>query len=168
MASKKIQKTNAMRILDRNKIPYEAEDYDYDEEDLSGVHAAEVTGIPAEEMFKTLVTRSQGSSKGTREDEYFVFVIPVAETLDLKKGAKTAGRKKIEMIHVKEIENITGYIRGGCSPVGMKKAFPTFLDESAATHEKIYVSAGKRGVQIRVRPEDILAVTGGSLADLTE
>ena len=112
-------------------------------------------------MFKTLVTRGDGNA-------FFVFVIPVAESLDMKKAAKVSGNKKIEMIHVKEILDITGYIRGGCSPIGMKKPFPTFIDETAQLYEKIYFSAGKRGVQIILDPSELASVTGGIFADLTE
>ncbi len=155
-----VKKTNAMRILDQNGIGYEFMEYEYDESDLSGEHVAEYLGLPAEEIFKTLVTRSQ-------DNELFVFVIPVSSTLDLKKAAAAAGKKKIEMIHVKEIESLTGYIRGGCSPVGMKKLYPTFLEETAQLYDRIYVSAGRRGLQIRLAPEDILQVTGASYADLT-
>lgn len=154
------RKTNAMRILDQNGIEYESMEYAYDESDLSGEHVAEYLGLPAEEIFKTLVTRSQ-------DNEIFVFVIPVSSTLDLKKAASAAKKKKIEMIHVKEIEGLTGYIRGGCSPVGMKKQYPTFLEETAQLYDRIYVSAGRRGLQIHLSPEDILRVSGAAYADLT-
>lgn len=161
MAKEKIQKTNAMRLLDSAGLDYEMASYDYDESDLSGVHAAAELGVSPEIVFKTLVTRGDGNA-------FFVFVIPVAESLDLKKAAKASGNKKIEMIHVKEILDITGYIRGGCSPIGMKKPFPTYIDETAQLYEKIYFSAGKRGVQIILGPEELASVTGGIFTDLTE
>lgn len=161
MAKEKIQKTNAMRLLDSAGLDYEMASYDYDESDLSGVHAAAELGVAPEIVFKTLVTRGDSNA-------FFVFVIPVAESLDLKKAAKASGNKKIEMIHVKEILDITGYIRGGCSPIGMKKTFPTYIDETAQLYEKIYFSAGKRGVQIILDPEELAFVTGGIFTDLTE
>ena len=161
MAKEKIQKTNAMRLLDSAGLKYEMASYDYDESDLSGVHAAAELGVSPEIVFKTLVTRGDGNA-------FFVFVIPVAESLDLKKAAKVSGNKRIEMIHVKEILDITGYIRGGCSPIGMKKEYPTYIDETAQLYEKIYFSAGKRGVQIILDPEELAGVTGGIFADLTE
>ena len=161
MAKEKIQKTNAMRLLDSAGLDYEMASYDYDESDLSGVHAAAELGVAPEIVFKTLVTRGDSNA-------FFVFVIPVAESLDLKKAAKASGNKKIEMIHVKEILDITGYIRGGCSPIGMKKTFPTYIDETAQLYEKIYFSAGKRGVQIILDPEELASVTGGIFTDLTE
>ena len=161
MAKEKIQKTNAMRLLDSAGLDYEMASYDYDESDLSGVHAAAELGVAPEIVSKTLVTRGDSNA-------FFVFVIPVAESLDLKKAAKASGNKKIEMIHVKEILDITGYIRGGCSPIGMKKTFPTYIDETAQLYEKIYFSAGKRGVQIILDPEELAFVTGGIFTDLTE
>lgn len=160
MASKgKIQKTNAMRLLDSAGISYETSSYSYDESDLSGVHAAAELGVSPEIVFKTLVTRSE-------KNEFYVFVIPVAESLDLKKAAKVSGNKSIEMIHVKEIEGLTGYIRGGCSPIGMKKAFPTYIDETASLYEKIYFSAGKRGVQIVLEPDKLIEAANAEYADL--
>ena len=161
MAKEKIQKTNAMRLLDSAGLKYEMASYDYDGSDLSGVHAAAELGVSPEIVFKTLVTRGDGNA-------FFVFVIPVAESLDLKKAAKVSGNKRIEMIHVKEILDITGYIRGGCSPIGMKKEYPTYIDETAQLYEKIYFSAGKRGVQIILDPEELAGVTGGIFVDLTE
>ena len=161
MAKEKIQKTNAMRLLDSAGISYSMASYDYDESDLSGVHAAQELGVPDEIVFNTLVTRGDGNA-------IFVFVIPVAESLDLKKAAKASGNKSIEMIHVKEILDITGYIRGGCSPIGMKKSYPTFIDETAILSEKIYFSAGKRGVQIILDPEVLAEVSNAEFADLTK
>jgi len=161
MSKEKVQKTNAMRMLDAADIDYEMASYEYDESDLSGVHAASELGVSPEIVFKTLVTRGDAGA-------FFVFVIPVAESLDLKKAARVSGNKRIEMIHVREILDITGYIRGGCSPIGMKKQFPTYIDETATLYEKIYFSAGKRGVQIILDPEKLVSVTGGVFADITE
>ena len=130
-------KTNAMRILDKNKIPYELISYECDEF-IDGLHTAEKTGAPVEQSFKTLV--AQGKSKA-----YYVFVVPIAEEVDLKLAAKTVGEKSIEMIHVKDINAITGYVRGGCTPIGMKKLFPTYIQESAKDYDQIYVSGGRIG-----------------------
>lgn len=153
-------KTNAMRMLDKAKIEYEVLSYEYDENDLSGVHAAEVLNLAPEQVFKTLVTR--GNKGG-----FFVFCIPVGAELDLKKAAKCAGVKSIEMIHVKELQGLTGYIRGGCSPVGMKKLFPTFLDSSAQNFDEIYVSAGMRGVQMKLASTRLVGFVGGKFAEVT-
>lgn len=161
MSKDKIQKTNAMRLLDAAGIGYEMASYEYDESDLSGVHAASELGVPPETVFKTLITRAPGN-------DIYVFVIPVSESLDLKKAAKSAGVKSIEMIHVREILDISGYIRGGCSPIGMKKAFPTFVDETACLYDRIYFSAGRRGVQIILEPDKLLEIVGAKYADLTE
>ena len=161
MAKEKVQKTNAMRLLDSAGFEYEMASYEYDESDLSGVHAAEELGVEPDVVFKTLVTRGDGGS-------LFVFVIPVAESLDLKKAAKVSGNKSIEMIHVKEIMDLTGYLRGGCSPIGMKKLYPTFIDETAVLFEKIYFSAGKRGVQIILEPDKLAEITEAEFADITK
>ena len=161
MAKEKVQKTNAMRLLDSAGIYYSMASYDYDESDLSGVHAAQELGVSEDIVFKTLVTRGDGNA-------FFVFVIPVAESLDLKKAAKASGNKSIEMIHVKEILDITGYIRGGCSPIGMKKSYPTYIDETAVLFDEIYFSAGKRGVQIILNPETLAEVSNAEFADLTK
>lgn len=161
MAKEKIQKTNAMRLLDSAGISYSMASYEYDESDLSGVHAAKELGVSEDVVFKTLVTRGDGNA-------IFVFVIPVAESLDLKKAAKASGNKSIEMIHVKEILDITGYIRGGCSPIGMKKAYPTFIDETATICDRIYFSAGKRGVQIILEPDILAEVSGAEFCDLVK
>ena len=154
------EKTNAMRMLDAAKIPYDTASYEVDESDLSGVHAAAVLGLDPAEMFKTLVAK--GDKRG-----YLVFVIPVAEELDLKKCARVAGDKRVELIAVKELLPLTGYLRGGCSPVGMKKKFPTYIDETASLSEKIYVSAGQRGRQLHLSPEDLRAFLDAEYADLT-
>ena len=161
MAKEKISKTNAMRILDAAGFQYDMASYDYDESDLSGIHAAEELGVSPDIVFKTLVTRGDAN-------ELFVFVIPVAESLDLKKAAKVSGNKRIEMIHVKEILDLTGYIRGGCSPIGMKKMYPTFIDETAVLFDEIYFSAGKRGVQIVLDPEKLAEICNAEFADLTK
>lgn len=158
---KQISKTNAMRILDQNNISYSTGEYEYDESDLSGNHAAEVLGISEDEIFKTLVTRGQ-------DNQLFVFVIPVSGELDLKKAATAAGQKRVEMIHMKELVGLTGYMRGGCSPIGMKKQFPTFVDETAVLFDRIYISAGKRGEQIVLSADDLIDVVNGSYADLTK
>lgn len=153
--------TNAMRLLRQAKIPFETSEYEVDESDLSGVHAAQMLGIDPDCMFKTLVAR--GEKKGLH-----VFCIPVAEELDLKKCAQAAGEKKIEMIHVKELLPLTGYVRGGCSPVGMKKKYPATMDETAVLFDKIYVSAGMRGVQLIVDPQRLAEYIGADFADLTK
>ena len=153
--------TNAMRMLMKANIPFETSEYAVDESDLSGVHAAHELGVDPDCMFKTLVAR--GDKKGVS-----VFCIPVAEELDLKKCAAVTGDKKIEMIHVKELLGLTGYIRGGCSPIGMKKKYPTWIDETAVLCDKIYVSAGARGQQIILAPDDLAACVEAEYADLTK
>ena len=150
-----------MRQLDSAGIEYEMAEYDVDEEDLSAVHAAQELGVSEDEIFKTLVTRGDNGALN-------VFVIPSAANLDLKKAASVSGNKRIEMIHVKEIFDLTGYIRGGCSPIGMKKQYPTFIDETAVLFEKIYFSAGKRGVQIILAPDILAEFVGAEFADLTK
>lgn len=152
-------KTNAMRLLTTAKIPFETVEYQVDEDDLSGVHTAEMLGTDPDCMFKTLVCRDD---KGG----YFVFCIPVAYELDLKKCAAAAGVKRVEMIHVKELLPLTGYIRGGCSPIGMKKKFPTLIDETATLYERIYVSAGQRGCQLYLSPTDLAGYVDAQFADL--
>ena len=162
MAKKqKIDKTNAMRQLDAAGIAYEMGEYKVDESDLSGVHAAEALGVSEDEVFKTLVTRGDGGL-------LCVFVIPSGASLDLKKAAAASGNKRIEMIHVKELFDLTGYIRGGCSPIGMKKQYPTYIDETAVLFDRIYFSAGKRGVQIILSPETLAEFIGAGFADLTK
>jgi len=153
-------KTNVMRLLEAAGIEYEAAQYEYDENDLSGVKAAHALGIPEEQSFKTLVTK--GDKTGP-----VVFCIPVAEELDLKKAAQVSKNKKIEMLHVKDLLGLTGYIRGGCSPIGMKKKFPTFIDETAILFDKIAVSAGQRGCQIIVSSEKLIEYVNAETADVT-
>ena len=153
-------KTNVTRLLTAAGVPFETAEYEFDEKDLSGLHAAKATGMPAEQVFKTLVTRGGGKN-------FYVFCIPVCCELDLKKAARAAGEKSIEMLHVNELLPLTGYIRGGCSPIGMKKKFPTFLEETAQLCEKIAVSAGQRGCQIILSPEDLRTYIDAAYADLT-
>lgn len=153
-------KTNAMRQLDAAKIPYEALSYEVDENDLSGVHIAAQLGLPLPMVFKTLVAK--GDKTG-----HLVFCIPVAAEIDLRAAAALTGNKKIEMVHVKDLLTLTGYIRGGCSPIGMKKKFPTYFDESATEHDKITVSAGIRGVQLLLDRDALIRfVAGKTLAGL--
>jgi len=149
VAKKKIQKTNAVRILDRCGISYELLTYPVDESDLSAVHVAEVTGIPLERLYKTLVVR--GDRTGI-----FMAVVPGGGELDLKAAAAASGNKRAEMVHLKEVFDLTGYVRGGCSPLGAKKAYPAYLDESALAHERICISAGRRGEQIELAPGDLV------------
>lgn len=154
-------KTNVMRLLENAGIAYRTAEYEYDENNLSGLHAAEQIGIPAEQVFKTLVTR--GDKTGI-----LVFCIPVDMELDLKKAAAVSKNKKVEMTHMKELLSLTGYIRGGCSPIGMKKKYPTFLDETCILFDEIAVSAGIRGEQVILSPEDLIRFTEATEADLTK
>lgn len=152
-----MKKTNAARMLDRLKIPYELIEYVVDEADLSAVHLAETAGIPIELVYKTLVL--EGDKNG-----YFVCIVPGGEEIDLKKAAVASGNKKAAMIKMKDIELLTGYIRGGCSPLGMKKAFPVYMDETALNQPRIYISAGVRGMQIKLAPNDLLNACNCSTA----
>ena len=155
----KIDKTNAVRLLDKEKIEYKLIPYQVDESDHSAIHVAEQLHEPVEQVFKTLVLKGDKSG-------YFVCIIPGAEELDLKAAAKISGNKSCDMIPMKELINITGYIRGACSPIGMKKLFPTYIDKSYEVFEYIYISAGKRGLQIQLNPLDliqIVSITTGSL-----
>lgn len=160
MAKRKIQKTNAVRLLDQQKIPYILAEYEVEEGKIDGVSVAEKIHQPVEKVFKTLVATA---GKGN----LYVFVIPVAEELNLKKAAKVVGEKKIEMLHVKDLLPNTGYIRGGCSPIGMKKHYPTFVDISAEQVDEMYVSAGKIGMQILITPENLVKAADGRFASLT-
>ena len=153
-------KTNAMRMLNAAKLPFEILEYKVDESDLSGTHIAEQIGLPCEMVFKTLVAK--GDKTGP-----LVFCIPAAEELDLKAAASLTGNKRIEMVHVKDLLGLTGYIRGGCSPVGMKKKFPTFVDESALQHPKITVSSGARGAQLLISTEALLQFIQAKTLPLT-
>lgn len=156
-----MNKTNAMRLLDAAGISYRAVEYEYDESDLGGRHVAEVTGMDPDQVFKTLVAK--GERKGV-----LVFCIPVSCTLDLKKAAAAAGDKKVEMIHIKELFGLTGYIRGGCSPIGMKKKYSVFIDETAILYEQIAVSGGARGLQMVLAPGDLMDYGDMAAVDLVE
>ncbi len=154
-----IEKTNVMRLLEQAGIEYEAREYEVDENDLSGSHAADVMGEDHDSVFKTLVLRGERTG-------YLVCCIPVDEELDLKKAAKAAGDKKVEMLPMKELLGVTGYIRGGCSPVGMKKKFPTYIEETAILFDRIAVSAGMRGKQILLSPETLAEYVNASFVPL--
>ncbi|MDE0584887.1 Cys-tRNA(Pro) deacylase [Planococcus sp. A6] len=158
--AKKAAKTNAARILDREKIDYEPLQYSTDDGKIDGVSVAAKIGAPVETVYKTLV--AVGASK-----DHYVFLVPVAEELDLKLAAKACSEKKIEMVPVKEILPLTGYVRGGCSPVGMKKPFRTFVAEQASQLNEIIVSAGKVGAQLKLAPEALLKATQAEFAELT-
>ena len=152
-------KTNAMRILDRNKIPYETINYECDEF-IDGFHTAQKTGAPVEQSFKTLVARGKSG-------DYYVFVIPIAQEVDLKAAARAVSEKSVEMIHVKDITKVTGYVRGGCSPLGMKKQYRTVIQESALAYEQIYVSGGRIGTTIKVPVEGLAKAVRAEFADIT-
>ena len=156
------EKTNVMRVLDQKKIPYTPHSYPHNEgEAVDGATVAALIGRDPGEVYKTLVTR--GASKAS-----YVFVVPVLAELDLKKAAKTVGEKSIELIHVKELTPLTGYVRGGCSPIGMKKRFKTVIDASAQDHAAILVSAGKIGRQVELAPDALVGLIGGSFADVVK
>ena len=161
MAKAKTDKTNAMRILDRSKVQYEILTYTVDETDLSGEHAAAMLGLDPDTVFKTLVLK--GDKQG-----YLVAVIPVLATLDLKALARASRNKSVEMIHVKDLFDLTGYIRGGCSPIGMKKSFPTYIHASCMDLEKMVFSAGQRGVQIVTAPSDMIKVVRAETAEIIQ
>ena len=156
---KKEEKTNVMRVLDGKKISYESHSYKPDAA-KSGEEIAEILGEDPGKVFKTLVTQGKSGA-------YYVFVVPVEEELDLKKAAKASGEKAVSMIRQKELLPLTGYVHGGCSPIGMKKQFPTFIHETATDCDKIFVSAGKVGFQIELSPQDLIRVTGCTPADLS-
>lgn len=156
--AKKENKTNAMRILETLQIPFEAHTYECDEF-IDGIQIADMLGLPHDKVFKTLVT--QGASKN-----YFVFVIPIAEELDMKKAARSVGEKNVAMLHVKDINQVTGYIRGGCTAIGMKKQYVTRVAEEAILQETIIVSGGRLGMQIELTPDALLQATGAEYADL--
>ena len=155
----KINKTNVARLLDKAKIAYQLVPYEVDENDLSATHVAEQLGENVEQVFKTLILHGDKSG-------YFVCVIPGADEVDLKKAAKVSGKKKCEMIPVKELLPLTGYIRGGCSPIGMKKHFPTYIHQSAGQYDTIYISAGQRGLQVQIAPDDLIREVRAEVADL--
>ena len=151
-------KTNVMRVLDSKKITYTSHSYEADPT-LTGEEIAGILGEDADKVFKTLVTQGKSGS-------YYVFVVPVKAELDLKKAAKAAGEKSIAMIKQKDLLGLTGYVHGGCSPVGMKKQFPTFIHETAEAYDKIFVSAGKVGFQIELAPNDLMSVVNCKSADI--
>ena len=159
MAKDKKLKTNAMRILDSKKVSYEMLSYESEDGKIDGISVAHKIGVDEKNVFKTLV--AQGTSK-----ELYVFVIPVAEELDLKNAAKIAGEKKVEMIAVKDILKYTGYIRGGCSPIGLRRPYKTFIHESAKDLDFMIVSAGKIGHQIKLNPNDLVEVVSGKFENL--
>lgn len=155
----RLHKTNAARILDELGLPYELASYEVDEENLSAVHAAASVGENIEQVYKTLVLK--GDKTG-----FFVCVIPGGKELDLKAAARASGNKSCDMLHVKDLMPVTGYIRGGCSPLGMKKEFPTYIHEDCLLWDFIYVSAGKRGLQIKINPQDLLRASSAGTAPL--
>ena len=156
----KNDKTNAMRILEQKKIPHKVNLYECDEF-IDAVKIADQLGQPYESSYKTLVTI--GAKGG-----YFVFLVPIAEELDFKKAAKAVGQKSVEMIHVKDINAVTGYIRGGCTPIGMKKQYPTVIDQSAVAFDEIIISGGRIGAQIIIDPKELQKVTGASFEDIVK
>lgn len=160
MAKSSIEKTNVMRLLDQKKVPYTPHTYPHGDDAVDGVTVAQMTGMDPAKVFKTLVAR--GASKTP-----YVFVIPVACELDLKKAAKAVGEKSIAMLHVSELTPLTGYVRGGCSPVGMKKAFPTVFDESVLNVPTVMVSAGKIGYQVECAPADLIGLVRAQTAAIT-
>jgi Cys-tRNA(Pro)/Cys-tRNA(Cys) deacylase len=157
----KIDKTNAVRLLDKEKIEYKLIPYEVDESDLSAIHVAEQLNEPVEQLFKTLVLK--GDKTG-----YFVCIIPGAEELNLKMAAKVSGNKNCDMIPMKDLLNVTGYIRGACSPIGMKKLFPSYIDKKVENYPLIYISAGKRGLQIQINPKDLIQIVNIKVENLTE
>ena len=157
--AKKIEKTNAARLLDKAKISYNLIPYEFDENDLAVQHVADSLGQDIAKVFKTLVLH--GDKTG-----YVVCVIPGDKEVDLKSLAKVSGNKKVEMIPMKDLLSVTGYIRGGCSPIGMKKRFPTYFHSSAAEHDVIYVSAGVRGLQVEIEPKDLISYVQATVADV--
>lgn len=161
MKSAKTEKTNVMRLLDKAKVKYVPHEYPHGDTAVDGVTVAKISGIEPQYVFKTLVAR--GVSKNI-----YVFAIPVAEELELKKAAKAAGEKSVEMLHVNELLAITGYVRGGCSPIGMKKRYRTFIDISAEDKDKMFVSAGKIGYQIELSPTDLAKQSSGEFIDLVK
>lgn len=160
MSRTKIDKTNAARLLDRAKIPYELIPYEVDENDLAATHVAEQLGEDIATVFKTLVL------KGDRTG-HFVCVVPGDHEVDLKAAARVSGNKKCDLIPMKELLPVTGYIRGGCSPIGMRKPFPVFIHSTCGEHGQIYISAGVRGLQIKIAPADLIRFTGATVADIS-
>lgn len=161
MAKEKINKTNVARLLDKAKVSYELIPYEVDESDLSAVHVAASLGENVEQVFKTIVLHGEKSG-------YFVCVLPGDHEIDLKRAAKVSGNKKCELLPMKELLPVTGYIRGGCSPIGMKKHFPTYIHHTAGQYPYIYISAGQRGLQIKLDPADLLREARAEYAELTD
>lgn len=159
--SKKVAKTNALRILDSKKANYEMYEYDIDDDLIDGKSVCEKLGILESESLKTLVAHGKGSA-------IYVFVVSINSELDLKKAAQVCGEKKIEMLAVKDLLSITGYIRGGCSPIGMKKLYPTFIDEQVADLKTIYISGGRKGLSIGMDPSDLIEIISGSFANVVK
>ena len=161
MAKEKINKTNVARLLDKAKVSYELIPYEVDESDLSAVHVAASMGENVEQVFKTIVLHGEKSG-------YFVCVVPGDQEIDLKRAAKVSGNKKCELLPMKELLPVTGYIRGGCSPIRMKKHFPTYIHHTAEQYPYIYISAGQRGLQIKLDPADLLREARAEYAELTD
>lgn len=157
--AKKTEKTNAARLLDKAGIKYNLIPYEFDENDLAARHVADSLGQPIGQVFKTLVLHGDKSG-------HIVCVIPGDGEVDLKALAKISGNKKVEMIHMKDLLSVTGYIRGGCSPIGMKKRFPTYIHSTAASFATIYISAGVRGLQIEINPQELICFTGAVIGDV--
>lgn len=157
----KINKTNAARLLDKARINYELISYEVDESDLSAIHVAKQLNEPIEQLFKTLILKGDKSG-------YFVCIIPGAEELDLKLAAKISGSKSCQMILMKDLLSVTGYIRGACSPIGMKKKYPTYIHSTCENFEFIYISAGQRGLQIKIAPNDLIKVIEATISILVE
>ncbi|PIC81769.1 Cys-tRNA(Pro) deacylase [Sporosarcina sp. P21c] len=161
MSKKKLPKTNAIRIIESEKIPYEIHSYQTDDGHNDGVSVANKTNVPVSHVYKTLVAMAS-------KTDLLVYIIPVSDELDLKKAAKTAGFKKVEMLPMKELTKETGYVRGGCSPIGMKRELPTFIDQQAETIDCIYVSAGKVGLQMKLAPQDLAHVAKAKFSDVVK
>ncbi len=159
MSKEKGIKTNAMRILDKNEIPYKVNYYNCDEF-IDGIHIADMLSQPYESSFKTLVTVGKSG-------EHFVFVIPIDKEIDMKKAAKSVGEKSIEMVHVKDIKNVTGYIRGGCTSIGMKKNYRTVIDSTVLSFDEVIISAGALGAQLFIAPKDFIKITNAKTESIT-
>lgn len=160
MSKNKDIKTNAMRILDKEKIPYKARFYECDEF-IDGVHTADLLGIPHEIVYKTIVTVGHSGN-------YYVFVIPIEKSIDFKKAARSVGEKSVELLPLKDVTAVTGYVRGGCTAIGMKKQYVTRIDDSAALLDSMVVSGGKIGVQLTLKPQDLRQASQAEFADVTE
>lgn len=158
--SKKVNKTNAVRLLDSKKINYDIFEYEVEDGLIDGQSVCEKLNVSSSESLKTLVARGKGKS-------VFVFVVAIDKELDLKKAAKISGEKKIEMLAVKDLLEVTGYIRGGCSPIGMKKHYPTYIDENVKDFPKVYVSGGRKGISIGIAPKELQIITESEFGDLT-